>query len=149
MKVEFLEFDESFLEKSWCWLNDHEIKMLTKAPDFTREEQHNWFQRVKKSKEYLALGVSADSKPIGACGLKNITKTDCEFWGYIGEKTHWGKGIGQVMLKHMQDIAQKMGLISIRLTVVKTNERAINLYKRQGYRVYEESEAMIIMRKMI
>ena len=149
MKVDIIEFDESFLERSWFWLNDTDIKLLTNSPDFTREEQYKWFLRIKQSNDCLAFGVAADSKPVGACGLKNITETDCEFWGYIGEKTHWGRGIGRIMLEQMQALAQKKGLRSIWLKVVKSNKRAINLYERQGYRVYEESETMIRMCKMI
>ena len=38
-RLSFGRFDEIFLEKSWHWLRDPEIKWLTMTPDFTREEQ--------------------------------------------------------------------------------------------------------------
>ena len=42
-KIKFVEYNEIFLEKSWEWLNNKEIKYLTCTPDFTKEQQKNGF----------------------------------------------------------------------------------------------------------
>lgn len=44
--VDFVEYSIEFLELSWEWLNDSEIKSLTMTPDFTREEQIVFFRKL-------------------------------------------------------------------------------------------------------
>ena len=92
-KIKFVEYNEIFLEKSWEWLNNKEIKYLTCTPDFTKEQQKKWFLSLKDKKDYFIKGVLYNDTPIGVVGLKNITNTNGEYWGYIGEKEYWNKGI--------------------------------------------------------
>ena len=91
--IEFVKYNETFLEKSWEWLNDKEIKYLTFTPDFTREQQKEWFLSLKDKKDYFIKGVLYNDIPIGVVGLKNITDINGEYWGYIGEKEYCNKGI--------------------------------------------------------
>src|SRR5208283_2989 len=65
-RLTFTRFDERFLEKSWEWLNDPEIKRLTLTPDFTRESQARWFARLPTMKDYLIWGLLHERTPIGA-----------------------------------------------------------------------------------
>ncbi len=138
MKLELIDIDETFLELSWVWLNDPEIKRLTNTPSFSKIEQKNWFDSLKEQRNYKIWGIDIDKVHIGVCGLKNISEIDCEYWGYIGDKKFWGKGIGSVILKSLIDYAKKQNLISIWLKVIKDNERAINLYTKFGF----ESESI-------
>lgn len=39
-KISLKLYNEDFLEKSWEWLNDEELKYLTMTPDFTRKDQN-------------------------------------------------------------------------------------------------------------
>ena len=39
--LSLVEYTEEFLELSWLWLSDPEIKELTMTPDFTKKEQLN------------------------------------------------------------------------------------------------------------
>ena len=149
MEIQMVDYDYKFLQYSWDWLNDPEIKKLTNTNDFSIKDQREWFDNLNKSKDYLIWGILADSKPIGACGLKKITKKDCEYWGYIGEKLYWGKGIGKIMLNSLEQIAKEMNLKSIWLKVLKDNIRAINLYKKAGYEVEKEDHELIYMRKFL
>jgi len=149
MKIEFVEFDRDFLSKSWEWLNDREIKYLTNTPDFSKEEQVEWFNKIRARTDYLIYGVIVDSMKVGACGLKNITENDCEYWGYIGEKHYWGRGIGKVMMDFIEEKAKELKLKSIWLKVIDNNERAIALYKRVGFKIEKFDNKLIIMRKSL
>ncbi len=149
LTISLSDFTKDILDKSWYWLNDPEIKRLTNTPDFTREQQRQWFKNLSQKKDYLIWGVLADSNPIGVCGLKNITKTDAEYWGYIGEKAYWGKGIGKEMMKLMKAKAKELGLESIWLEVIKENYRAIGLYEKVGYINEDEMTDKKIMRKYL
>lgn len=147
--ISLVPFDSSFLNHSWRWLNDPEIKALTNTPDFTPEDQQKWFHSLASLKDYLIWGIQFEEAKIGACGLKKITGTDCEYWGYIGEKDYRGRGIGTTILHLLEQKAAQMNLKSIWLTVVQDNARAISLYEKLGYDKEGMNRQLIVMRKAI
>jgi RimJ/RimL family protein N-acetyltransferase len=149
MEVELKTFNKRFLKLSWKWLNDPEIRFLTNTPDFTKEQQLQWFNSLKDRKDYLVWGVEADSTPIGVCGLKNIAINDCEYWAYIGDKLYWGKGLGKVIMSLIEAEARKFGKSSVWLRVLKDNPRAISLYTKKGYVTESETDSLILMRKKL
>lgn len=48
-------------------------------------------------------------------------------------KEYWGHGIGKVLLENILMWADTVGIEKISLTVVQTNTKAIQLYKRYGF----------------
>ncbi len=146
MKAELVKYNSVFLDLSWKWLNDKEIKVLTNTPDFSIDEQKKWFSKLDSQDDYLIWGIKYNNKPIGACGLKNITDESCEYWGYIGEKKYWGMGIGKTILASLLGKATQMGKKNVWLKVNKTNERAVNVYKKNGFLIEKESEEELKMR---
>lgn len=135
MKIEFVPYDEKFLKLSWFWLNDPEVKVLSNTPDFSIEEQQMWFNNLKTNKQYRIWGIEAESKPIGAAGLKRITKTNaCIFW-YIGDKNFWGKGIGTFIASEITDKAKELELDYLYGEPLVENFRSINLLFKEGYKI--------------
>ena len=49
--------------------------------------------------DYLIWGYMYNNIPIGVCGLKNINDSSGEYFGYIGNKTMWGQGLGKLMME--------------------------------------------------
>lgn len=143
------KYNHKFLALSWNWLNDEKIKSLTNTPDYTKEQQNEWFNKIDSIKGYQIWGILYGDKPIGACGLKNITDTDCEYWGYIGEKDYWGKGVGNVIMGLMIDKALSLGLNSIWLKVKIDNYPAINLYKKFDFIDERKNDNLIYMRRQL
>jgi RimJ/RimL family protein N-acetyltransferase len=131
--LSFGPFDERFLEKSWFWLNDPIIKHHTMTPDFTREQQQHWFNALPTMRNYWIWGVAFHGEPIGAVGLKGIADGSAEYFGYIGERMLWGRGLGRRILAFAQQVAMERGLRHIRLKVHPTNEAALRLYKGGGF----------------
>lgn len=146
MEISFVPYSDLFLKKSWDWLNDSEIKKLTNTHDFTKEDQKRFFNSLKSRNDYLIKGIIFNKIPIGACGLKNITNSDAEYWGYIGEKEFWGKGFGKEILDFMINCGIKMNLSSIYLNVIKENKRAIKLYQNFGFETEELTDFGFKMR---
>ncbi|HHQ5461068.1 TPA: GNAT family N-acetyltransferase, partial [Aeromonas hydrophila] len=91
-QLELVTYSREFLDLSWYWLNDPEIKKLTGTPTFTRQQQEEFFVSLPRS-NYLVWGLMYQNKPIGVIGLKNIDNVSAEYFGYIGEKNLWGKGL--------------------------------------------------------
>lgn len=131
-------YTKCYLDKSCEWLNDPEIKALTLTPDFTREDQQRFFESLSARTNYWVMGIAEDNLPVGAMGLKNITASSAEYWGYIGEKEYWGKGIGNFMLQQAKEKAAALGLKQIFLYVAATNERAKSLYRKHGFTKVED-----------
>lgn len=147
--LELVDYDIEFLKLSWEWLNDEEIKQLTMTPNFTKEQQVDFFNSLARRKDYLIYGVSFNNNKIGACGLKNINNEQAEYWGYIGKKEYWGQGIGKRILEMMIKKSLDMKLKYIFLKVKFDNTRAINLYKRTGFIIKEDMGDYLVMSKKI
>jgi RimJ/RimL family protein N-acetyltransferase len=139
-------FDEAYLERSYHWLRDPEIKRLTMARDFTAEEQLRWFARLPEKTDYLIWGLSCDGIPIGAMGLKHITRGEAEYWGYIGDRSYWHAGLGGEMMRYIFSRAKKMGLNELYLKVHRDNARALRLYTRVGFITISEDKEVFHMR---
>ena len=146
LNIEFADYSKIFLEKSWDWLNDKEIKELTVTPDFTKEQQKQFYDSLPQKTNYFIKGVTCNSIPIGVCCLKNITEKDGEYWGYIGEKEYWGKGIGKEILKYIINFAKEKQLASVYLTVADYNIRAYGLYAKYGFAEEKKENGIITMR---
>ena len=95
--VVLVDYDKTFFELSKDWISDPEINTLIAAGPLPLEEKRlEWYNSLSSRKDYKIKGVLYEGQPIGVCGLKNITDTDAEYWGYIGVKSFWGKGLGGV-----------------------------------------------------
>lgn len=143
--LQIVDYTRDFLEKSWVWLNDPEIKRITNTPDFSKEEQERWFEKLNQEKRYKIWGISYDGINIGAFGIKNIENGIGEYWGYIGEKEYWGKGIGRLVVREAITYARRFGLHRLYLRVMKINNRAIRLYQRMNFVVTKEDGISYIM----
>jgi len=99
--VVLVDYDKTFFELSKDWISDPEINTLIAAGPLPLEEKRlEWYNSLSSRKDYKIKGVLYEGQPIGVCGLKNITDTDAEYWGYIGAKSLWGKGLGGVSFCH-------------------------------------------------
>ena len=142
--IKFVEYNETFLKKSWEWLNDPMIKQLTNTPYFTKESQLAWFNSLENKKDYFIRGILFKEIPIGVMGLKNITQIQAEYWGYIGEVDFWGKGIGSVMMNYTIQKARELNLKKIYLTVAASNLRAKKLYEKFNFKEKEVNEKKLV-----
>lgn len=145
--LKFVPYDKEFLDKSWFWLNDPEIKQLTITPNFTKESQEAWFKGLKNKKDYFIFGVIFQDKPIGVCGLKNIQENTGEYWGYIGEKEYWGMKLGGKMIEHILHLATSKNINNIVLKVWQNNLRAIKLYENYGFKEANKLNEVLTMTK--
>lgn len=146
-KIEFVPYDVDFLVKSLKWLNEPEIKQLTLTPDFNQEDQKKWFDSLPQKTDYYIWGIRYETEAIGVCGMKNVTEFDAEYWGYIGEKAHWNKGIGTFMLDFIFQEAKNKHLKEVYLKVWKDNQRAIKLYSKYGFEKFKQDQELFYFKK--
>jgi RimJ/RimL family protein N-acetyltransferase len=149
MEIKFVPFDETYLSASWIWLQDEELCKLIDATPITKQEQQIWYEDLSHKDDYFIWGVTINGQPIGVCGLKNVHDGEGEYWGYIGAKSYWGKGIGSKMLLFIEEFALSIKLNMVYLRVLRYNSRAYELYLRKDYLKYDESENIIFMKKFL
>jgi RimJ/RimL family protein N-acetyltransferase len=149
-KLCFELYSKVYLEKSWEWLNDWEIRYITNTPIFTKKEQIDWYRSLKHRKDYLVWGISINEIKIGVVGLKHITGVSAEFFTYIGVKEYWGKGLGKQIMGFAQQYSRDiLHLKELTLKVLHGNVRAIRLYKNFGFLLEKEEDVYFYMRKKI
>lgn len=133
--LRFVEYSHIFLALSWNWLNDSDIKELTLTPDFSKEDQESFYKGLPSRTDYWIIGIEYNQSPIGVMGIKNIKPLiEGEYWGYIGEKNFWGKGIGKLMVEKALIKGKELKLKKIYLNVADFNERAKRLYNNFGFK---------------
>lgn len=144
-QIKFVPFDRTFLDKSFVWLTTEPVKTLTISPSFTKEQQLKWFEGLISQKDYFIQGILYDEIPVGSWGLKHITKDSAEYFGYIGERDYWGKGIGRKIMQEAIKKAKQLNLREIYLKVLKNNTPAICLYKKYGFNMVNEDKKVYNM----
>ena len=148
--LKLCKYDQTFLDLSYNWLKDEEIKYLTDAGNQTKDSQLKWYKSIQDRTDYLIWGVMYNNNPIGVCGIKNINNGLGEYFGYIGDKTMWGKGLGKLMMMEVEFYVLQNSFIHILfLKVLKDNQRAISLYLKLGYKLIGEDERFLLMNKII
>ncbi|CAH1799635.1 unnamed protein product, partial [Owenia fusiformis] len=84
----------------------------------------------------------------GACGYTmllmcmestDIDPADCYIDCICVDKEHRGKGIGNILMDRAEHEAKAMGCSKMTLYVAQNN-RAVSLYQRQGYHIFEDAD---------
>ena len=139
-RIRLVAYNRAYLEKSWEWLRDPEIKALTLAGDFTRAEQEAFFEGLATRDDYKIWGVeSLDGEPLGAAGIKKISGAAGEFWCYIGERSWWGRGVGGEILELCEEKAKELGLDLLTMIAAASNDRSIGAFEKMGFTPDPES----------
>lgn len=99
----------------------------------------NWYQNYLKSRDHnVRLAICIDeSNLIGVVYLTSINwiHRRAEFSIWIGDRSHQGKGYGKLAANLMiQHAFSDLNLHSLFLTVLKSNNRALELYKKIGFK---------------
>ena len=55
------------------------------------------------------------------------------------DKKHQGKGIGGILLKHLETILYQKGITSLTIPTQFENKQACNFYSKQGYSIFENT----------
>jgi ribosomal protein S18 acetylase RimI-like enzyme len=74
---------------------------------------------------------------VGFCGYEQVGGELKLHKLYLEVKAH-GRGLGSLMLRHVEDEARRRGLRTVVLGVNRHNAKAIRAYERNGYRVRQE-----------
>jgi L-amino acid N-acyltransferase YncA len=113
-------------EGKYLYLNDEIIDM---------KEEHRWFERsVKAGMLYLVARV--EGKVVGGASMHPQTdkRSHVAQFGIFICDGYRNLGLGTAMLKEFIEIAKKRGFEILQLSVFANNTRALNVYKKCGFR---------------
>ena len=129
-------------EKYTKWMNDRNvtdgIHSTAKLTNIVCET--NWVNRVLEKGGYtFAIVLKKTNELIGNCGIMNPNFIDgtASLGIFIGDEENRNKGYGEEVLDLLLDYGFNMlRLHNINLGVFSFNERAINCYKKLGFKEY-------------
>ncbi|MHB8693428.1 MAG: GNAT family N-acetyltransferase [Solirubrobacteraceae bacterium] len=122
------------------WINDRELVTLS-APfqPVSREAHDAWFAGVRHRDDMRIFGIRLldGDQLVGSCQLHNIhpVHRNAELQIRVGAEAARGLGVGTEATHLLLRFGfEELGLHRIYLHVFQTNERALRLYRRVGFR---------------
>lgn len=118
-----------------------ETDFLTRYPEewnITVEQERNWINRFAYAEHGVCIVCYINNIIAGNCQINFGNSIKTKHSATIGIsvlKDYWELGIGSAMFKEMINIAKERGIKIIELGVIDCNDRAINLYKKYGFRI--------------
>ena len=140
--IKFKPLTNEHLTPFYTWLkDDYVIKYsLTLFQQLSTEEEiSKWYSELLKDSKNYTTGIFLKESEvfIGYTGICNISKVNRsgEFFIFIGDKSHWGKGIGTQVTKDILEFEfQELNLNRIMLTVSAPNIGGIRAYENAGFK---------------
>jgi RimJ/RimL family protein N-acetyltransferase len=125
------------------WFNDKEIidNIIGFRLNFSMGEALDWCERASrvddKNIKWIIETIGEKPEPIGFTGLYNIDfiNKNAESAIVIGEKSFWGKGIGNKSLTLVCNLAFKyFNLELVYAFILSSNKASLNLYEKIGFK---------------
>jgi RimJ/RimL family protein N-acetyltransferase len=137
------------------WLNDLDVAIPLGDQAYTQPtlaQQQEMFDGISKGHYHVFTIVTLEGdEPIGRCLLFDIDQVNRQatLGIFIGKQAYWGQGYGQDAIALLLDYGfNLLNLNNIMLGTVSFNERAINCYKKVGFKeIGRRREARIIGEK--
>jgi len=125
-------------EVFYYYKNDYEIANLLGgfSYGYSKLDIVRWINNHSGRQDEIIWSIIFNDICIGHVALYKIDHRvgSAEFGIIIGEKSSWGKGVGEICTRLVIDYGfSELNLNRIYLSVLASNERAINLYKKIGF----------------
>lgn len=129
------------VEKLNKWRNDYQIfKYLGGGYNpISKDQQESWMENmIDNTGNTKRFAIVKNETIIGMIGIYDIDyiNRNGNLGMYIGEKELWGQGYGSEALNLLIEFVFKvLNLYKIKLEVVANNTGAIELYKKNGFKI--------------
>lgn len=127
--------------ETFCkWLNDRSVTDgINKTKDLvTVEDEKNWIESIRNTNDYnFSIINKNNNELIGNCTIRKIDYISghAELGILIGEEENRNKGYGKEVISLLLNYGfNELNLHSIELSALSFNKRAINCYKKAGFK---------------
>ncbi len=124
-------------------LTHAQTEYLTSYPDeirFTLEEEADYLAKRAEAPREIELLAELDGKIAGTAGIDSLRSYDKvkhrAGFGISLDEAFWGLGIGRALTRASVECAKAAGYEQLELEAVAENEKAIMLYKTEGFKEY-------------
>jgi RimJ/RimL family protein N-acetyltransferase len=138
--VELTAVRDADRERLFEWINDREEVILNSSYSPVHERDHiAWFDHIRSRSDVVLFAIRSlvSGELIGSCQLLNVDyrHSTADLQIRIGAREARSKGYGteavrMLVLHAFRDI----GLARVQLQVFATNQRAIRVYEKAGFR---------------
>jgi RimJ/RimL family protein N-acetyltransferase len=135
------------------WINDMDVTVKLGRPTFllSVEQEKEALEGMLKEGNNFAIILRDEDKLIGNCSLMMLDQLQqkAEFGIMIGDKDYWNAGYGTETIKLLLNYGFNiLNLHNILLKVFAFNERAINCYKKCGFKeIGRRRESYVVGKK--
>jgi len=113
------------------------LKRKLEELNLTLEDEKDYIKEMNERDDRFFIVAREDDKIVGALTFISSPYERYKHQGDLSmsvDKSHWGRGIGSSLIKFLIDWGENNGLKRIELRVDINNDRAINLYRKFGFR---------------
>ena len=140
---------EGDLEMTLAWRNRDDARVWFKTSQIISLEQHRaWFHRYRERDDDFLFIVEANGRPAGQAAVYAIDwpKGTGEVGRFLAAPDARGQGyIGMACGELLEFCASVLHLKSVFLEVKENNHRAIEIYRRNGFREEAREEGIVRM----
>lgn len=117
-----------------------QTRFLRRRPEeleLSEENERELIKNYNEARDKILIVARHDDKIVGYLVFRT---SELQRYNHQGElrmsvdKDYWGRGIGSSLVKFLIDWGENNGLKRIELLVDEHNDRAINLYRKFGFR---------------
>lgn len=142
--INFTELNESQTLMVLAWRNDERVAKFMKNKSVSLEEHLNFIASLKTRSDKRYFLVKDDEIYIGVIDFVDIAQDSCEFGLYANPKL---KGQGSKLMQIIVDYAfSELKVKRINSCAYNQNEKAIALYRKFGFEIYDKDEKMSYMK---
>ncbi|WP_270978100.1 UDP-4-amino-4,6-dideoxy-N-acetyl-beta-L-altrosamine N-acetyltransferase [Campylobacter helveticus] len=141
----FKALNQAELEEVLKWRNDKSVARFMKTQNISLKEHLDFVKRLKNDASKAYFVVLKDDESVGVIHLFDITPSSCEFGLYAKPGV---KGVGVDLMREIMRYAfENLKVQKLKACVLKTNEKALNLYLKSGFKIVNEDEKMFYVCK--
>ena len=124
-------------------LTHEQTDYLLSYPDentITADEEGQYLQKKTDSPDGIEILAEVDGTVAGLAGIEAIgdkykVRHRADF-GISVDKNYWGLGIGTALMEACIQCAKEAGYEQLELNVVTENDRAVDMYRRAGFKEF-------------
>ena len=130
--------DQDATEEYCGWLNDKEVNRYLATKSATIPELRNYIvtKNAQADAIFLGINLTANNQWIGTIKLEPINwkEKQATIAIMLGDKAHWGQGLGPEAMQLFMDYAERtFGITEFELGVRAQNEAALRAYQKIGF----------------
>ena len=136
--ISILDFREASLPLIVKWRNDGDVNKYLRQGYRALEEVREWYHDYFSSRENTLFAIRADAVLIGYCTIEAVERSNnrCEVGIVIGEKAHWRKGIGSMVIRELLKTAfTDLRMHRVEAVIQADNVASVRCFSRIGFQL--------------